>query len=98
MADYVKLDSPPVWCIQYPTCSACEVELELCEDWGCPVCGTRWSAYANDGDKGELYESWSGETLDSPPVTHSEASLLGISWERAQREKFLASLTEQGGE
>lgn len=98
MVDYVKLDSPPVLCIQFPTCSACEVDLELCEGWECPVCGTRWSASANDGDQGELYESWSGEKLDSPTVTHPEASLLGIAWERAQREKIFASLTERRAE
>ncbi len=68
--DYIKLDKAPVWVLQYPTCSACTVDLDTDGDgWLCPQCGSIWDMRANDGDVGELYESWSGDTLSGPSLT-----------------------------
>ena len=56
--DYIKLDKAPVWVLQYPTCSACTVDLDTDGDgWLCPQCvehsneaggliaGLYWTAY-----------------------------------------------------
>lgn len=87
---YIKLAEAPVWVIQYPQCSACMVDLFTDGDgWTCPVCGTQWDMNANDGDKGELYESWSGETLEDDPVSESDAMKAGIEYEQAQRRAAL---------
>lgn len=75
MVGYVKLSEPPMWCIQYPTCSACEVDLDTDGDgWTCPSCGTTWPMSAGDGDKGELHESWAGEELPGPVLTAEQAA------------------------
>lgn len=90
---YIKLKRAPEWVLQFPQCSACMVDLETDGDgWICPVCGTSWSTDANDGDVGELYESWSGEKLDGPALGEHEAMQAGVTWERAIREKTLASI------
>lgn len=73
MSDYLRLTEAPAWCISYPTCSACCVELELIDDWTCPSCGTSWDRRATDGDAGELYASWAGEPATGPEVTEDEA-------------------------
>lgn len=74
MTDYIRLAEPPRWCIQYPTCSACDVELETDGDgWTCPCCGTTWSMDAGDGDTGTLYADWSGEEATGPLVTSGDA-------------------------
>lgn len=93
--DYIKLDKAPVWVLQYPTCSACTVDLDTDGDgWLCPQCGSIWDMRANDGDVGELYESWSGDTLSGPSLTWDEAMNLAIrraTLERiASRAKLLA--------
>lgn len=73
--NYIKLDKAPVWCIQYPTCSACEIDLFTDGDgWICDSCGTAWGMNANDGDPGELYAEWSGEKPGGPPAS------LGRAW------------------
>lgn len=73
MGDYVKLAKAPVLILQHPACSACDVELDIDEGfWLCPCCGTAWDMGATDGDEGELYESWSGDSLDGPPLTRIE--------------------------
>ena len=70
MGDYVKLAKAPVLILQHPACSACDVELDIDEGfWLCPCCGTAWDMGATDGDEGELYESWSGDSLDGPSTT-----------------------------
>lgn len=75
---YVRLSEAPAWCIQYPTCSACEVELDTDGGgWTCPNCGTSWDMQAGDGDRGCLYADWSGEESDGPIVTESEARAWG---------------------
>lgn len=92
MSDYVKLADNPVLVIQNPTCSACCVDLISEDGWLCPVCGSSWSYDDGDGDKGELYESWSGETLSGEPLGEDEAMCAGIAFEREQGAKALARL------
>lgn len=83
MPDYIRLDTPPTWCIQYPTCSACDIELETDGDgWLCPCCGTSWDLRAGDGDRGTLYADWAGEQPDGPDVPESDAWRWG-SYHRA---------------
>ncbi|MFC8732159.1 hypothetical protein ACFT5B_06855 [Luteimicrobium sp. NPDC057192] len=93
MTEYLKLAEAPQLVIHYPTCSTCDVDLETDGDgWTCPTCGTSWDMRADDGDTGELYESWSGEKLDGPAVTEEEASEISHQRQREEREKFLVSL------
>lgn len=90
MSDYIRLSEPPMWCIQYPTCSACCVDLETdCDGWTCPVCGTSWDTGANDGDKGTLYADWSGEEPTGPACTEDEARAWGDYHWRMQRHRIL---------
>ncbi len=73
MTDYIRLAEAPQWVMHYPTCSACDVDLEIEDDWYCPSCGTSWSQGAGDGDVGELPETRLGEPLTGPVLTASEA-------------------------
>ena len=88
----VKLTEAPAWCIQYPTCGACEIDLtnEAGDGWTCDNCGTAWGSDANDGDAGELYESWSGVQLEGEPVTHEEAAQVASDRAEAERAKWWA--------
>jgi len=92
MRTYVKLAEAPTYVIQYPLCSACCVDLEYDDGWTCPGCGTSWDRRASDGDEGDLYESWSGETLDGPVVSEDEAFDLSLKREREEREARLRAL------
>lgn len=72
--DYIKLAEAPVWCIQYPMCSACDIDLTHDGDgWLCESCGTAWSGSANDGEVGELFEEWSGEKPEGPAASPDQA-------------------------
>lgn len=83
MSDYIKLAEAPRWVIQYPLCSACNVELDTDGDgWTCNVCGTSWDMNAGDGDEGALYEDWSGETLDGPVLSEKQAAAEGYYRDR----------------
>ena len=89
----VKLDRPARLRLRYPTCGACEVEVDSDGDgWQCPVCGTSWPYQAGDDDEGELYEAWSGEVLGLLPVTHDEARQVAFRWEQRKHAEFMASL------
>lgn len=91
MTGYIRLEKPPEFSISYPTCSICDVDLEHDDGWTCPVCGTTWSSNASDGDEGELYESWSGESLEDTPVsTEAEASAAGSAHVIAERKATFA--------
>jgi hypothetical protein len=90
MSDYIKLPEAPMWCIQYPTCSACAIDLDTDGDgWTCPSCGTSWSMDANDGDRGELYASWAGEEPSGPEVSTDDAYRWGDYIERLDRHRIL---------
>lgn len=92
-ADYIRLAKPPEWCLQYPTCSACMVDLESDGDgWTCPVCGTSWDAYAGDGDTGELYADWAGEESDGPIVDESDAHKWGYYHDRMRSHRAFPDL------
>ncbi|HUX69179.1 MAG TPA: hypothetical protein VMV41_01585 [Cellulomonadaceae bacterium] len=73
MSDYLRLTEAPTWCISYPTCSVCCVDLEYDDDWMCPSCGTSWDSGSSDGDTGTLYGDWAGEPATGPEVTEDEA-------------------------
>lgn len=90
MSDYIRLAEAPALCIQYPTCSACCVDLEADGDgWTCPVCGTSWDMDASDGDQGTLYANWSGVEATGPTVTEDEARAWGDYHERMERHRIL---------
>lgn len=90
MSEYIRLAAAPEWCIQYPTCSACCVELDTDGDgWTCPVCGTQWDMYAGDGDTGTLYADWAGEEPTGPVVTEDEARRWGDYHDRLRRHRLL---------
>lgn len=91
MTEYIKLAEAPTFVFQNPTCGACSVELDTEEGWVCPCCGTSWSYDAGDGDTGELYESWSGETLDSETVSEDAAYDAGAKHKREADKKLYAS-------
>lgn len=75
MTDYTRLAKAPMWCVQYPTCSACCIDLETDGDgWTCPGCGTQWDMDASDGDRGELYADWAGEESTGPILTPGQAA------------------------
>jgi hypothetical protein len=98
VSEYIKLAERPQWVIQYPQCSACCVDLETDGDgWTCPVCGSAWSQSANDGDEGELYESWSGETLDGDPVANDDAWRTGAKRERENVARIMADIDARIG-
>lgn len=85
---FVKLAEAPRWVIQYPTCSACCVELETDGDgWDCPNCGTQWDMDASDGDAGTLYADYWGEEPTGPAVTESEAIDVADYRERLDRHR-----------
>jgi predicted RNA-binding Zn-ribbon protein involved in translation (DUF1610 family) len=89
-ADYIRLAEPPMWCIQYPTCSACAIDLFLDGDtWLCPSCGTTWDGRANDGDTGTLYRDWAGEEPSGPVVASGDAWQWGDYRERLERHRSL---------
>ena len=96
MSDYIRLNEPPHWCIQYPTCSACDVDLMTDGDgWLCPACGTLWGMQANDGDKGTLYADWSGEKSTGPRVSNDEAYKWGEYRERMERHRLLPGIIQE---
>ena len=74
-APAVRYSEPPTFVMHYPTCSACSIDLDHDGDgWTCPKCETAWDTNASDGDEGELWESYSGESFDEDvePMTHDE--------------------------
>ena len=90
MGDYIRLSEPPIWCIQYPTCGTCCVDLETdCDGWTCPVCGTAWPMSANDGDRGDLYADWSGDEPTGPACTEDEAARWGDYHVLMERHRIL---------
>jgi hypothetical protein len=90
MSDYIRLAEAPQWCMQYPTCSACGVDLDNDGDgWVCPCCGTAWSNNAGDGDTGELYAAWAGEEATGPIVSKDEAVRWGDYQARMERHRIL---------
>lgn len=90
MAEYIELAAPPMWCIQYPTCSACAIDLYLDGDtWLCPSCGTTWGGNASDGDIGTLYADWSGSEPAGPPVDEGDAWRWGEYVEQLERHRVL---------
>lgn len=95
MSDYVKLAEPPTLELRAPTCSACSVDLISEDGWMCPVCGTCWSYNDGDGDAGELYEAWSGETLDGDSIDSDAAFQAGVEFERREREAVLARFAKR---
>lgn len=93
MSDYLRLEQQPEFVLHYPTCGTCAVDLDTDGDgWTCPSCGSMWDNHASEGDKGELYESWSGEAIAGDALTEEEAR--DISWrrQREERDRFLADL------
>jgi len=85
MSAYIKLAEPPEFVLHYPTCSACDIELEHDGDsFSCPSCGTSWDPNATDGDKGELYSSWSGEEASGPSVTPEQARAIAQYRQRVE--------------
>lgn len=93
MADYIRLSEPPMWCVQYPTCSACDVSLDTDGDgWTCPTCGTFWDMHAMDGDRGELYASWAGEEPTGPDVPEGDAWRWGDYRVRMERHRAFPDL------
>ncbi|HKY59249.1 MAG TPA: hypothetical protein VJL80_14525 [Aeromicrobium sp.] len=93
MTDYIRLAEAPRWVLQYPTCSACVVELENDGDgWTCPCCGTSWANDAGDGDAGDLYVDWAGEEATGPITPENEAHLWGDYMERMDRHRRFPKL------
>ena len=92
---YIKLAEAPTWVVQYPQCSACEVDLILDDGWLCPVCGSCWPGEANDGDQGELFESWSGETIDGDPVPNDDAWREGARHEKEETDRHMAEVDQR---
>lgn len=93
MSSYLKLAEAPEWVLQYPTCSACDVDLFTDGDgWLCENCGTSWSMNASDGDRGLLYEEWSGEKLDGAPVSEAQAWRIADEKKRAEHAALLAKI------
>lgn len=81
MPDYQRLEDPPRWCAQQPTCSACQVTLGFLADysvWQCPSCGSMWDRKASDGDEGQLpFPAPTGPVI--PNERASRARTLGES-------------------
>lgn len=78
-SNYLKLNEPPRICMQYPTCSACCVDLDHDGDgWTCPSCGTIWDTNADEDAEGELYADWSGEEPEGPEADVDQAWLWGV--------------------
>lgn len=96
MTDYIRLTDPPKWCVQYPTCSACSVDLETEGDgWTCPVCGSSWGMDASDGDAGTLYSDWSGESATGPVVANEHAHLWGYYHEQMEAHRLVPNLVRE---
>lgn len=90
MSGYIRLSKAPQWCIQYPTCSACDVELHTDGDgWTCPSCGTSWDMQAGDGDTGTLYADWAGEEPTGPSVSDGDAWRWGDYLKKKERHRLL---------
>ena len=87
---YVRYAEPPQFVLNYPTCSACVVDLDHdCDGWQCPKCGTSWASDASDADEGELYAAWSGESVDHIPVsTHDDG--YKVAWIDHPYEEWIA--------
>lgn len=94
MTDYIQLSAPPQLCIQYPTCSACCVDLDNYggDSWTCPVCGTSWDMNANDGDTGILYADWSGEEPTGPHCTENDAHRWGHYHKRMEEHRLFPNI------
>ena len=60
---YLRLAEPPTLRVSHPTCSACDVKLNLVVGWQCPSCGTTWPADADNGDVGALNDTLTGPTI-----------------------------------
>lgn len=61
---YLHLAEQPEWRMQFPMCSACDIDLDHTGDgWLCDSCGTTWTLDAGDGDKGELVEGLTGQVV-----------------------------------
>lgn len=89
---FVKLEEAPRWVLQYPTCSACLIELETDGDgWECPNCGTQWEMGANDDDQGTLYADYWGEDPTGPVVTEKEAGDWGLYREALDKHRRLGA-------
>jgi len=76
--------------MHYPTCGACDVDLDHDGDgWTCPKCATTWDSNASDGDTGELWSSWSGEDFDedTPITSHDDGHK--VAWIEHRYEKWL---------
>jgi transcription elongation factor Elf1 len=86
MSTYVKLEKAPEFVLNYPSCGTCLVDLEHDGDqFTCPSCGTCWDSYASDGDQGDLYSDWSGEPLEGPLLSESQAQDVAYYRERLDR-------------
>jgi len=77
-----------MWVMNYPTCSACCVDLETDGDgWECPNCRSSWPWDASDGDQGELFPDWSGEESSGPVLTDDQAADVAHYRERLDRHR-----------
>jgi hypothetical protein len=52
---------------------------------------------ANDGDKGTLYEDWSGERLSGTTVPNDLAWHRGRSYEQAERDRIMQRIRVRQG-
>lgn len=98
---YVKLSETPA--LNHPgspSCDACWVDTEHDGDnWVCPSCGTAWPGdiLEDDGEKGSLFEEWSGETLTGLTCPNDDAYRVS-GQDPQEREKLLAEILGQGGD
>jgi len=77
MADYIKLNKAPTLSFNNPNCEACAEEVESADEgWQCKYCGTYWSFRDGEDDPGELYESWSGESLEGEALDPDDWSAI----------------------
>jgi hypothetical protein len=93
VSDYIKLAEAPSLSLNDPDCGTCYVSVESTGDgWLCPVCGTSWSYNEGDGDGGQLYEDWSGETLEGDVVSEDEAETRGARYAHDQNQAIMARI------
>lgn len=74
--EYIRLATAPALNHPgYPTCDACDVEVEFDDGWLCPSCGTAWPAgnVEAGSDEASLYPDWAGEDLTGPICPTDEA-------------------------
>lgn len=94
--NYIKLDKAPRICMQYPTCSACCIDLDSDGDsWLCPACGTAWPMSSDDGDDGDLYAEWSGEEPSGPTAALGGAWKWGSYVERLRSHGYFPNFVEK---